>query len=443
MIHLRKCVAGILCLSLFTACSKSSDSVDTTQPPVTPPVVTPVTDTALTKTAHLEKLSVPVSFVNGEKAIGVYIYSDAPFYTPVEATGEGFTCVDDVARAALYYTRSYAFATDTAIQNRAFGMIKFVLNMQSDNGYFYNFLQTDGSINQYGITSVNQPKWWSWRALQVLAEGVNVVRTKDATLAGRMGAAVNKLVAAIKTDLVDRPQVFSQVDGIDVPQWLPEGADQASTLILGLVPYCRNSGDAVIRTFIQKLADGIVASQSGSATQFPYGAFLSASTTWHAYGNDQAHALFTAGAFLNDASYVASAKKEVDNFYPWLLTSGMKSSFQVKLVNNVLTGYNQKDFEQIAYGIRPMVFAAIDAYAVTGDERYSDMAGHLGAWLLGNNVASENMYSVSTGICFDAIAAPANVNKNSGAESTVEALLTMQQITNYTTVRTALNRYKR
>ena len=43
---------------------------------------------------------------------------------------------------------------------------------------------------------------------------------------------------------------------------------------------------------------------------------------------------------------------------------------------------NTKDFDQIAYGIRPMVFAAIDAYILTGNSKYADMAGNLAAWFL-------------------------------------------------------------
>ena len=385
----------------------------------------------------------PVTFANGSNALGLYIYSNAPAYTPVEAAGEGFTCVDDVARGVLFYLRSTAFATDTAVQQKVYGLMHFILNMQSANGYFYNFLQAGNIINTSGATSVDQPKWWSWRALQALTEAAPIIQNKNTQLAGEVNQAVNKLIAAIKTGPANAPQTTTQIDGIPVPQWLPEGADQAATLILGLVPYCAATGDTTIKAYIKKLADGIKLTQLGDATNFPYGAFLSSGTLWHAYGNEQANALFKAGLFFNDTTYLNSAKGEVDNFYPWLINTGFKNSFQVKLVNNVITPYNTQEFEQIAYGIRPMVFAAIDAYEITGDEKYADLAGHLAAWFFANNTAAATMYSTSTGICFDAIADGNTVNKNSGAESTIEALLTMQRVSDFTTVKVALNKYKR
>ena len=89
-----------------------------------------------------------------------------------------------------------------------------------------------------------------------------------------------------------------------------------------------------------------------------------------------------------------------------------------------------------------MVFAAIDAYIISGDEKYSDMAGHLAAWFFGKNSAGMNMFSVSTGRCYDAINTGNNVNKNSGAESTIEALLTMQRVNNYPSVKAAMDKYK-
>ncbi len=41
------------------------------------------------------------------------------------------------------------------------------------------------------------------------------------------------------------------------------------------------------------------------------------------------------------------------------------------------------------------------------------------------------MYSLSTGRCYDGIISSGNVNRNAGAESTIEALLTLQKVENY------------
>ena len=422
--------------SIISACNKQSANG-----PVTPP-----DDTTFSNTSHLDYLYTPVAFPSGKSAGGVFIYAEAPDYHRVEAGGEGYTCVDDVARAALVYLRSNKFSTDSSTQLKVINLIGFLLEMQSANGYFYNFLSTSNQINTSGATSVNNPEWWSWRALQTLTEGSPLVKKYiNAELSGKMDQAVGKLVAALKTDMVNIPQTTKLVSGIAVPEWLPagSGADQAALLILGLIPYCINSSDAVMTAYVKKLADGIALMQQGDATHFPYGAFLSWENTWHAYGSDQAYALLKAGVFLNDPQYTSKALAEIDNFYPWLLQNGLKSSF---VVTNNGTGVqlsSEKSFEQIAYGIRPMVFAAIEAYRLTGNDKYADVAGHLSAWFLGNNIASKNMYSFTTGRCYDAISSTTNVNINSGAESTIEALLTMERVEMFPPVMIALNKYKK
>ncbi|MGE5106754.1 MAG: hypothetical protein ACM3H8_04385 [Sphingobacteriales bacterium] len=53
-----------------------------------------------------------------------------------------------------------------------------------------------------------------------------------------------------------------------------------------------------------------------------------------------------------------------------------------------------------------------------------------------------NMFSVNTVRCYDAIITGYNINKNSGAESTIEVLLTMQLVTKYPSVKATMDRYK-
>jgi lysophospholipase L1-like esterase len=405
----------------------------------------PPGDSGLVNTTHLNYLYTPVNFSPGTNAAGVYIYAEAPDYHLVGDADEGFTCVDDVARAAQVYLRSNKFSSDTSVQTKAFSLIRFILEMQSDNGYFYNFLFPDNTINKTGVTSINNPNWWSWRALYTLTEAGPIVKTKNIQLSDKIDMAVNKLIVKIKTDLVNIPQTTKVVSGITVPQWLPAGSgtDQAAILILGLIPYCMATNDAELTSYVRKLADGIALMQQGDATNFPYSCFLSWENTWHAYGSDQAYSLLKAGVFLNDAKYTNKALAEVDNFYSWLLKNGMKSSFVVAKTARQIQLVSEKSFEQIAYGLRPMVFAAAEAYRQTGQPQYADIAGHLAAWFFGANDASTNMYSLTTGRGYDGITSPGNVNRNSGAESTIEALLALQRVESYPAVKAALNKYKK
>ena len=63
-------------------------------------------------------------------------------------------------------------------------------------------------------------------------------------------------------------------------------------------------------------------------------------------------------------SILQQALAEVDNFYPWLLQNGLKSSFVVANNGSGVQLTSEQSYDQIAYGIRPMVFAAIEAYKV-------------------------------------------------------------------------------
>lgn len=403
------------------------------------------TSNSIVNYSHLNNLCTTIKFSDGVTGIGVYIYSNAPNYTNTDAPGEGYTCVDDVSRTALAYLRSNQFATDTAVRNKVFGLLNFVLEMQSSTGYFYNFLLTGNQINTSGSTSANTPNWWSWRALQALTEAGPIVKTYNTDLSNKIDVAVSKLIDAIKQNQVNKPQTTTTINGITIPQWLPaeSGADQAAILILGLIPYAQTTGDDVIKSYIKKLADGIAMMQQGAATQTPYGCFLSSGSSWHAYGCDQSYALLRAGLYLNETSYKDKALVEVKNFYTWLLNAGMKSSFDVINQGGAISLANQNSYPQIAYDLRPMIFASIEAYTQTGDAAYADIAGHLAAWFLGSNAASVNMYSSATGVTYDGITAYNTVNKNSGAESTIEAILALQRVEANASVLSAMNKYKK
>jgi hypothetical protein len=53
-------------------------------------------------------------------------------------------------------------------------------------------------------------------------------------------------------------------------------------------------------------------------------------------------------------------------------------------------------------------------------------AVEISEWFFGQNVSGKQMYDPSNGRCFDGINSEDDVNLNSGAESTIEALLSMQ-----------------
>lgn len=404
-----------------------------------------IIDPFLVNTKHLDHLYTPITFSSGVNTAGIYIYSEAPDYHLVADNDEGFTCVDDVSRAALVYLRSKDFETDTAKQTKAVNLIRFILEMQSANGYFYNFLFPKNTINTTGRTSVNEANWWSWRALQTLTEATPLLQKINKELTNKIEVAVKRLIQKIKSDLVNISVKTKVVKGVTVPLWLPyeSATDQSAIIILGLIQYCKLNNDTIIINYIKKMADGIVMMQQGDSSHFPYSCFLSWENVWHAYGNMQAHALFEAATLLKDTIYSHKALDEVNNFYPWLLKNGFRSSFSIYKITDNIEAIDDKEYAQIAYGISPMVFAAADAYHLTGNQNYADMAGQVASWLFGNNNARVKMYDASTGRCYDGIVARDSVNYNSGAESTIEALLTLEIVEKYPAIRSALDKYKK
>jgi hypothetical protein len=62
--------------------------------------------TALVNPSHLDHLYEEIE-IGGKTMAIVHIYSDYPDYKWVEAKGEGIACIDDVTRAAIFYSNYY------------------------------------------------------------------------------------------------------------------------------------------------------------------------------------------------------------------------------------------------------------------------------------------------------------------------------------------------
>jgi hypothetical protein len=83
------------------------------------------------------------------------------------------------------------------------------------------------------------------------------------------------------------------------------------------------------------------------------------------------------------------------------------------------------DRVQIAYGVDSRVQSLLAVADATGSRAFADLAAMQAAWFFGANRADVQMYDPATGIAFDGLEPNGNVNRNSGAESTIHALLTM------------------
>ena len=378
--------------------------------------------------SHLDYLYQEIT-INGKPMGIIHIYCDYPSYKFMDAEGEGYACVDDAARAALFYLEYYKTYKDSMSLHKFDMLINFILHMQAANGFFYNFLESDNSINKTYRTSVAEPNWWSWRALWLLTEGYEFYKEKNPERSKILLGSINKCVEAIKRNIPENKNT-KIVDGIKIPEWLPAGSgtDQAALLVIVLTNYYQFSYDKSILPYISSLVKGILMMQVNDESSTFNGAFLSWENTWHAWGNLQAYALLKSLVVLKDERIKLSALKELSHFYPYLFRNNFLSYFKLKNADSKISATEENKFPQIAYDIRPMVFALLEAYRITDDSHYAEEAGEIAGWYTGHNPIKAKIYHNDTGIVYDGIISESEINKNSGAESTIETLWSLLRI---------------
>lgn len=367
-------------------------------------------------TAHLEHLSEDVVH-EGDTLRLVHIYADAPSYDWVADDDEGAVCVDDVARAAVVYLRLYEQTGDEHARRTAKKLLAFVQYMQTESGLFYNFVWDNTlRINTEHENSVaDEFGWWAARAVWALGEGARVLKESDPALSRQYAEAIRRTYPHLDAHLARYGETV-EANGFTFPAWLlyESASDATSELLLGLVALQRAYPDGALQQRISRFAEGIEAMRFGDMNTFPYGGFASYPGGWHGWGNSQTMALASAGR-------TDVARLEADQFYSLLLTEGWLHSLDYAT-------RQARHFEQIAYAARAMTVGLVRLYEQTGEERYAAMAGLSASWFTGNNAAGAVMYDAATGRGYDGINDVTTVNRNSGAESTIEALMTMLEV---------------
>jgi hypothetical protein len=373
--------------------------------------------------AHLQRLTEVVAWQGTPVAL-VHIYSEAPGYGWVDAAGEGIAAVDDVARAALVYLAYYERTGDTQALDLARYALDFVRHLQAEDGEYYNFvLDREGTINTGGRTSYKSAGWWAARGQWALAYGFRVFGDVDPTYAATLREAYLRGEQALR-QAIGPVGAYDELHGVRIPAWLvSNGSDVSALAILGLAEYYRAEPNSRTRQLIANLANGVAAYQLGGPGIYPYAAHPSNTTStalWHAWGSHQVHALALAGTLLDRQDWIESARREADTFFVRLLATD--------LINEMLPLPRRGG--QIAYGTQVLTSGFWALYQATGEEQYARYAGLTASWFLGNNMAGVPMYDPETGRCFDGIDGPTpyRVNRNAGAESTIEALYALMLV---------------
>jgi hypothetical protein len=370
--------------------------------------------------AHLRFLTEPVT-IDGQPMAIVHIYSEYPTYAWVDAAGEGISAVDDVARAAVVYLWQYARDRDPELLELARLCLEFVRYMQAPDGAFYNFVfDREGTINRTGSTSFKSLDWWAMRALWALGEGVRAFEGVDQAYADALAESYRLTESAIAGTITNYGETIARY-GFTLPAWLPNGAaDSSGVGLLGMAAYFRARPNPETAELITRIADGIAAMRLGNHQRYPFGMIpnaVNAPGVWHDWGAHMGHALVEAGMVLDRRDWMGVAAAEADSF---LLRHLAFERFRDMAVVPDRLG-------QIAYGTNMIVQTYMALYRATGEERYARYGGLAASWLFGNNMAGVQMYDPGTGRVFDGINGPVpwRVNRNAGAESTIEGLLSL------------------
>ncbi|MBI5961318.1 MAG: hypothetical protein HY866_21445 [Chloroflexi bacterium] len=371
---------------------------------------------------HLLFLTEPVTFGEQNVAI-VHIYSEYPDYEWVDAAGEGITAVDDVARAALVYLAYFEQTGDSRALDQARLCLDFVRYMQTDDGWFYNFVtDAKGTINLQGTTSYKTlTGWWAMRGLWALAEGYRVFATVDPAYAADLQGAYLLTEHALTGDVLRNYGTYSQLHGFSIPAWIPGGAaDVSAVMVLALTSYYHADPNPATQALIEHVASGISEYVLGDSATYPFGMHpvtTNSAGYWHAWGSHMVHALAEAGAALDRQEWIDSAAYEAETF--------MMRQLVFENIREI--GILPRRLGQIAYGTDMLVQGYMALYRATGEEKYARYAGLAASWFFGNNMAGVPAYDPETGRCYDGIEGPVawRVNRNAGAESTIEALLAL------------------
>ncbi|MEO7501009.1 MAG: sugar ABC transporter substrate-binding protein, partial [Gemmatimonadaceae bacterium] len=193
----------------------------------------------------------------------------------------------------------------------------------------------------------------------------------------------------------------------------------------GLLALQRAEPSAGLASLAARTASLLVPLTAGNMQTPPWGVRVERpGQNWHAWGARSTEALAIAAMVLNRPDFAVAARKEADAAWGRFLLAGQVPS-------EIAADGTAKWFPQIAYGVGSVVEGYLALADATGDDRYAVFGGLVAGWFLGANPASVAMYDAKTGRTFDGIDGPTplKLNKNSGAESTIEALLAVQAVT--------------
>jgi multiple sugar transport system substrate-binding protein len=365
--------------------------------------------------AHLRHLGLD-AVVAGKPVRVVALYAEAPDYRPTPSPMrdgyEGIASVDDAARAAVLYLRAYEETENADARSEALGLLAFVTAMEQGDGEFVNFIDARGHPNRTVPSGRKSMSYWAARGIWAMGEAVRVLGKERPDRLSNVRPALRRAVTRMARD-------------VDAGRLIGGSATATAEALLGLLALQRAEPSPVLAALATRTAELLAPLASGTETAAPWGAHLDHSNEpWHAWGARSTQALAEAAVVLDRPDFAVAAKREADGLWGRFLLAGQPAS-------SVSPDGAATWFPQIAYGVGPIVEGYLALAAATGERRYSVFAGLAAGWFVGDNAAGVSMYDETTGRTFDGIDGPTadQVNRNAGAESTIESLLALQSVT--------------
>lgn len=348
--------------------------------------------------------------IEGSVEAGYWIYADRQpdgSYRHAQAPGEGVTCVDDVARAAILYLRLFEKSADESHYLKAREALDFLLAMQDVDGDFFNFIFADGKINRNGPTSRKGGNWWAARGLWALSTGAWVLSQRDPSYSMELARASHKAFRVL---------LNYERDGL-----IQGYTDISSVALLGAVELYRISNDLEVLNFIKRCSGSLrsklitdkdsifrgLVDENAPQENVPH---------WHGWGSRQLEALAMTALALEDDELLGLAADAFKDGAMLLLSTGPVYS---------LSGFVQL-FPQIAYAAEAAISTGYTLFSITNDREIATITALLGSWFIGLNSLGQSMIGPN-GEGYDGMEF-SHINRNAGAESTISMLLSLERL---------------
>jgi len=315
----------------------------------------------------------------GPRALAIAVYSDATGeqFEARESGVEGVACVDDAARACALLYRLWVATGNEALRHWARGLLDFVLWMHAGDGLWFNFiLDWDGVRNVDGPTSAPGINFWQARAAYAIAE---------AELTSHDDCARDVLTQAL--DSAASASAPSDVRAIHAMSLLA---------VLGRAP------DLRLTRCLDAWCDEMAACQrDGMLMNSP-----AERGRPHPWGHVQEAVLADASVMLKRPELLTLAEASAEAVFGEAIESG----FDLPHTHS--------------YEVQSAVYVMDRLAAVTGRDRYLDLAAKARGWFGGRNPAGAEIYDAVTGRVADGLD-DGRVSDSSGAEANITACLAL------------------